>query len=91
MTDDRIAALCDALAATEERPLDRSANRWLGEAQAVAEDLRGGVPDDATLVNRLETVDHLLAQVDSTGDGEADAALDRATAIVTGLLSDLNA
>lgn len=82
----RLAALCDALERTAERPLPRSANRWLGEAQAVATDLRDGDPDSATRQDRLETVDHLLSQVEATGDEAADEALGEAEKHLEALL-----
>ncbi len=87
--EDHLRALCAALEETAERPLDRSANRWLGEAQAVATDLRDGDPDVATLRDRLETVEHLCDQVDETGDETADEALATARGHLDALLTDL--
>ena len=86
MSGDDLAALCAALEATAERPLERSANRWLGEAQAVATDLRDGDPDAETRRERLETVRYLLDQVEQTGDDEADEALAMAEAHLDALL-----
>jgi len=74
MTDreDLLASMHDHLAATEERPLATDANRWLGEAQAIAADLAESDLDDDTVQNRTEKVLDLLAEVEETGDEEAD-------------------
>lgn len=78
MTDPRddvaelLAALDAHLGATEELALEEDANRWLGEAHAVASDLAESDVSDETLVERVETVLELLAEVDGTGDDEAD-------------------
>jgi hypothetical protein len=67
-----LASLHDHLAATEQRPLETSANRWLGEAQAIAADLATADLDDETVRSRTETVLELLSEVDGTGDEDAD-------------------
>jgi len=72
---ERVAALADHLAATAERPVERTASRWLGEAAAVADDAAaaaeaGEAP--AVVYGRIRQVRELLAEVDATGDGEAD-------------------
>lgn len=66
------ASLSNHLAATEELPLESDANRWLGEAHAVASDVADADVDEDTLVERVETVMDLLAKVESTGHEEAD-------------------
>jgi hypothetical protein len=65
------------LEATEELPIDHRANRWLGEAQAVASEIRGGV---AAAVRRegAEQVVKLLESVEETGNEEADRRVERA-------------
>ncbi|WP_248299424.1 hypothetical protein [Halorhabdus amylolytica] len=75
-TDDErrrvVEELHDHLAATAERPLDRTANRWIGEAQALAADLRTA-PDDADLVRkRAADIASLLAEVDDIDDPTAN-------------------
>ncbi len=78
MTDPRddvaelVASLEAHLAATEELPLEEDANRWLGEAHAVATDVHENTLDDETLLERVETVLELLAEIDGTGHDEAD-------------------
>jgi hypothetical protein len=75
---DPVAALHEHLAATEERPVEREAGWRLGEAQALAAEIdRGGV-DDATVVRRADEIRTLLAEVDGTGDVEADDHVDAA-------------
>ena len=74
MTDefDPVAALHEHLAATEERPVEREAGWRLGEAQALAAEIAGGGVDDATVVRRADEIRTLLAEIDRTGDSEAD-------------------
>lgn len=84
--DELLASLHDHLEATEELPLDKSANRLLGEAEAIAadatqEDLSGDVARE-----RVRNVSELLAKIDGTGSDEGDqhvaAARRAATRIV---------
>jgi hypothetical protein len=70
--DEQVHRLHAALAATEERPVERSAGRWIGEAQAVAGDLAGGDPDPEVVSERVGHVRDLLSNVEGTGDSEAD-------------------
>ncbi|MBX0322053.1 hypothetical protein EGH21_03300 [Halomicroarcula sp. F13] len=72
MSDDRVRAVYDHLAATGERPVERTASRWLGEAEAVARDVVEGDLDPAVRRRRLETVADLLDNVAETGDEIAD-------------------
>jgi hypothetical protein len=70
MSRDRIAALHSHLEATEELPLREEANRWIGEAEAVAADLLDA-PDDV-IARRIEHVRRLLSHVEGTGHPEGD-------------------
>jgi hypothetical protein len=63
--------LHDHLAATAERPVERTASRWLGEAEAVAADARH-IDDPAVARERVAEVAELLANVEGTGDAAAD-------------------
>ncbi len=76
--DELLASLHDHLAATEQRPLETSANRWLGEAQAIATDLAEADLDAETVQKRTEKVLDLLSEIDGTGDEEADKHVDAA-------------
>ncbi|WP_049980546.1 hypothetical protein [Halolamina rubra] len=73
--DERRAAveeLHDHLAATAELPIERAANRWIGEAEAVAADLLEA-PNDPELVRKRATqIAALLDEVDDTGDSTAN-------------------
>lgn len=60
------------LEATEERPLPESANRWLGEAQAVARDATGRDVPESVVEKRIRQVADLLSHVEETGDPVAD-------------------
>jgi uncharacterized membrane protein YccC len=80
--DELLASLHDHLEATEELPLDESANRLLGEAEAVAADVAQSNISDDVARERVEKVSELLAEVDDTGHDEGDqhvAAARRAT------------
>jgi hypothetical protein len=66
-----LEALHDHLAATAERPVERTASRWLGEAEAVAADARH-IDDPAVARERVAEVAELLANVEETGDAAAD-------------------
>ena len=87
MDDDLTRTLQETLAATSERPVERTASRWLGEAEAVVADARQiEAPEVAR--ERVAEVAELLANVDGTGDGTTDehvrAARSLAEAIVAG-------
>lgn len=69
---DRVERLHAELEATEELPVDRTASRWIGEAQAVAADAAGGGLDEAVVRERVGHVAELLSHVESTGDEAAD-------------------
>ncbi|WP_134668843.1 hypothetical protein [Halorussus marinus] len=87
-TDDELAELAAdlhaALEATAELPVEASASRWLGEAEAVAGDAAraareadaasGADPDgpEAVVEARVEQVRMLLSNVDATGSEAAD-------------------
>jgi hypothetical protein len=79
---ERVERLHAELEATEERPVDRTASRWIGEAQAVAgdavdlaADITDSTADESTASTVRERVGHvadLLDNVDGTGDPDAD-------------------
>ena len=75
MTDtdfDPVTALHEHLVATEERPVEREASWRLGEAQALAADAAAGDLDAAVVSERAAEIETLLAEIDRTGDREAD-------------------
>jgi hypothetical protein len=88
MDEDHLENLHDHLAATGERPVERTASRWLGEAEAIAGDIAHGDMDSGVRRERLEKVHHLLANVESTGDDAADDHVAKAKAIVETVLGD---
>ncbi|SDY03506.1 hypothetical protein [Halobellus clavatus] len=77
MTTDPATELYECLEATAELPVDRTASRLLGEAQAVAADVRD-VDDAAVATERAGVVADLLAEVDGTGHPAADEHVARA-------------
>ncbi|WP_302082445.1 hypothetical protein [Salinibaculum rarum] len=70
--DELLASLHDHLAATEELPLEESANRLLGEAEAIAGDTAQGALTEDVARERVENVAELLAEIDGTGHEEGD-------------------
>ena len=74
------------LAATAELPVDRSASRLLGEAEAVADDLRDCEP--AVRRERAAVVVDLLEEVDETGNEAADEHVATALALARELASE---
>jgi 1,2-phenylacetyl-CoA epoxidase catalytic subunit len=95
MSDDRdvaatVAAIHDHLQATEELPLEERANRWLGEAQAVAADIAHGSPSREVVARRADQIVHLLEQVDGTGDERADEHVATARSQARALVAHLD-
>lgn len=88
MDEDRLQALYDHLAATGECPVERTASRWLGEAEAIAGDVAHGDLAPEVRRERLEKVDHLLENVEGTGDEAADEHVEAARTLVDALLGD---
>ena len=88
MDDDRLQELYDHLAATGERPVERTASRWLGEAEAIAGDVADGDLPPEVQQERLEKVEHLLANVEGTGDEAADEHVAAAEAILDEVLNE---
>lgn len=78
--------LFNQLQATEQLPIDRTANRWLGEAQAITKDLVRGDPDPETIHRRVEKVLELLDEIDGTGSQEGDDRVAAARSVAEGLL-----
>lgn len=71
------------LAATAELPVERSASRVLGEAEAVADDLRGC--ERAIQRERAAVVLELLDEIDGTGHATADEHVEAAREIARAL------
>ena len=80
--DEQLDALAEHLQATAERPVERTASRWLGEAEAVAVDLAESDLDPSVRQDRLSKVEHLLDNVEETGDEQADEHVAAAREIV---------
>ena len=80
MVDARVGELHDHLAATAELPLDRTATRWVAEAEAVAGDCLA-IDDPDVVRERIGYVQSLLANVEETGHPEADEHVAAAKAL----------
>jgi hypothetical protein len=70
--DEDLEALYDHLSATGELPVETSASRYLGEAEAVVEDALEPDTPDAVVRSRVQQAQELLSHVDETGDDRAD-------------------
>jgi hypothetical protein len=86
---ERLTDLAEQLTATAERPVETTASRWLGEAEAVATDLADGDVDHEVAAERLGHVRRLLSEVESTGDETADEHVAEARAIADSIVSAL--
>lgn len=86
--DSLIESLHAELAATAELPIDRDAGRWIGEAEAVAEDLVGAAASEAVVDKRVGHVRDLLAEVEDTGNEEADEHVDEAERLTDRILGE---
>jgi hypothetical protein len=82
-----VERLYERLRATAERPVEPSASRWIGEAEAVVGDLVGADVDPEVLEERVGHVADLLSNVDGTGDREADDHVKAARGIAAELLA----
>jgi hypothetical protein len=79
--DSAVRQLSEHLAATGERPVERTASRWIGEADAIAGDLVGSdasTLDPTVIHRRVSHVAELLSNVDDTGDSTANEHVDAA-------------
>ncbi|WP_114577311.1 hypothetical protein [Saliphagus sp. LR7] len=70
----RLNELYAALEATSELPIDREANRWLGEAEAVARDAAMNELETTVARERVGEVDRLLSEV---GEVDSERARER--------------
>jgi hypothetical protein len=71
MSDD-LQELHEHLKATEELPVRPDASVWLGEAAAIAADIADGDAPPSVVVDRVDRVAELLAEVETTGNANAD-------------------
>jgi hypothetical protein len=71
-TDDLITNLRSHLEATEELAIRTEANRWLGEAHAVAVDLAEAQLSTQTTEKRVDQIEDLLHQIEEIDNSEAD-------------------
>jgi len=82
--------LHDELRATEELPVDRTAGRWIGEAQAVAADVAEGDPSEPVIRERVGHVRRLLSEVEDAGDEAATERVERARDLVEEILQRID-
>lgn len=76
MTDTDIHELVEELhaqlQATEELDIHYTANRWIGEAEAVAADITGDDVSEQVIEKRVTQIEDLLYTVDETENQEAN-------------------
>lgn len=77
---DHAEELYRELAATESMAIDPRANRWIGEAQAVAREIRAPA---STEVRRegAEQIVRLLTEIEETENERADEHVERALSL----------
>lgn len=80
-----VADLHAHLAATAELPVERSAARVLGEAEAVAADLDGADVSPTVVRERAAVIGELLDHVEETGHPVADEHVEDARVCVAAL------
>lgn len=90
MPDDDLEALYDHLAATGELPVETTASRYLGEAEAVVEDALAPDTTDDVVRSRVQQARDLLSNVEGTGDERADRHLGDARSLCDTLLERLD-
>lgn len=88
MSEDLIADLHHHLEATQELPVERTASRWIGEAEAVTADLVDADVSEAVVHDRVGHVRDLLDNVATTEQPEADEHIAAAKRIAADLLSE---
>jgi len=87
MTVTELAAGMHAhLEATEQLPIDPTANRWLGEAEAAAADVADGSAPESVVHKRATQVRHLLQSAGDTDHEPAEDHVDAALAMATELV-----
>ena len=87
--ESEVKQLYQHLAATRERPIEREASRWIGEADAIAADLVGPEIADLDLGvihNRVGHVADLLSNIEGTGDSTADEHVEAARDLANTIL-----
>ncbi|WP_336037928.1 hypothetical protein [Halobacterium yunchengense] len=88
MPEDELELLHGHLEATGERPVETTASRYLGEAEAVVADaLAPGTPE-SVVRERVAQARDLLSHVEGTGDQTADEHVDAARVLCDALLDD---
>lgn len=84
----RLNELYAALESTSELPIDREANRWLGEAEAVARDAAMNDLERTVVRERVREVDRLLSEVDEMESETAEKHLVEARALCREILAE---
>ena len=87
--ESEVRQLYEHLAATRERPIEREARRWIGEADAITDDLVGpdiADVDPGVIQNRIGYVAELLSNVEATGDSTADEHVEAARDLANTIL-----
>lgn len=88
--DQTVRTLLNELESTAELPIDPIANRWLGEAEALARDLARSDVSTGVVRKRFQQIQYLLNQIDECNNPTATSHVDRAKAIVNSTLETQN-
>lgn len=84
----RLNELYASLEQTSELPIDREANRWLGEAEAVARDAAMSNLAADVARERVREVDRLLSEVGDVESERARKHVEDARALCTEILEE---
>jgi hypothetical protein len=86
----RLSELAAHLDATAERPMRPDVTHWVAEADAVASDVAGAALPAEVVRERVGHVRDLLANVEETGDEEADEHVAAARELADEVLDSLD-
>lgn len=89
-TQSLLSELAAHLDATAERPMRPDVTHWVAEADAVASDVADADLPDEVVRERVGHVRDLLANVEETGDDDADSHVAAATELADEVLDRLD-
>lgn len=84
--NDLLDEIHENLDATQELQVERTASRWIGEAEAIAQDLAEADLDPDVVEEHLGKIESLLEEIEETGDTTADEHLQQAISLTESAL-----
>jgi len=83
-----VRELHERLEATEELPVRPDASVWLGEAAAIAADLADADLPRSVVVDRVQRIEALLDEIETTGNERADEHVEAATRLAVRIVDE---